>query len=191
MDLADRIITPLDLKEDIERAEKTGDIRMFILYANLYNEYFVNSLHQNHFNVKKYSTCDKCNRMLLPKFKQQVEDLCSLGVIPKEHGHDNIINLIFDLRNELAHNLKADIKELEMRFEESHKPKTEDSTGVIGVFLKQANPWEKIKMSVFATVTNLYHMHEILNSRKPAHTIHYEINPELQQVSIVIKDYTN
>ncbi len=186
----EKIITPSNLKSDLEIAEKSGDLRMIILYANLYNEYFINLLYKFHLQGHKIEVCDKCGKPKVPKFKQKVEKLSTINIVAKEYGHDNLISLIFELRNELAHNLVYNIKELEERFGGAEAdPSMEDETGLITNFLRSASPLEKIKLMVFATVTTLYHKYEQMNGRTPEQTIHFEINPEGTRVQIVIKPY--
>lgn len=187
--MKNELIKPELLQIDLERAESSGDIRMLILYANLYNEYFVNLLYDLSFKEDKFERCKECSKPLVPKFKQQVKKLTVVGVISGENGHDNMINLIFDLRNEIAHNLRLDMSALNKRFDEQHKPHMEDPLGIITKFLKTVTIQEKIKLAVFATVTNLYQEYEKLNKRIPKQTISYRINSEGTAVQIVIEPY--
>lgn len=187
----DKLITPSSLKSDLDRAESSGDIRMLILYSNLYNEYYITILHKYFFGSPKYESCIKCNKLVVPKFIKQVEDLCGINVVSKEDGHDCVINLIFDLRNELAHNLTCTIEEIEKRFEDNEKIVCEDPTNLIKTALNTASMWKKVKLAVFASVTSLYNEHEKINNRIPQETIHYQLDRQTGNIEVVITQLKN
>lgn len=187
--LINLIMTPHDLKTDLEKAEKSKDIRVMLLYVNLYNEYFINLLYKSSVVEGEYDKCIKCQKYNAPKFKQQVDKLAQIGIVASEYSHDTLIKLIFDLRNELAHQLNYDIDELSKRFSEAHWLGLVDDTNLISNFLNQATLWEKVKMAVFATVTTLYQKYETLNNRNPEQSIIFKINPEGTRSEIEIIPY--
>lgn len=185
------IIKPSDLKNDLERAEKLGDKRLLFLYSNLYNEYFVDLLYKTYIKNDEYKKCSNpnCQKFLIPKFKQQVKRLSEISIIDHKNKHDEVIDMIFDIRNELSHQLKYNIYDLEKRFEKIQKDSLIDDTGIITKTLNKMDSWEKIKLSVFAVVTALYKEYEKLNSRKPKQTIEFRIDHDGKMVSVELIEH--
>lgn len=173
-----------DLRNDLRKAEKSGDLRLLILYSNLYNEHFVRLLYEEHVTKDNYIKCNKCSKFLIPKFEQQVDKLAEIGIIDSKNNHDELIKLIFGIRNELSHKLEYNIDELEKRFEKAQNLSLVDNSGLISKFINNATSWEKIKLAVFATVTSLYTKYEESKNRKPNESIRYLINPEGTKVVI-------
>ena len=182
------MIKPSDLKNDLDRAEKCGDKRLLFLYSNLYNEYFVNLLYKEYIANNEYEKCTKCQKFLRPKLKQQVERLSDANIIDGTDNHDKVINLIYDIRNELSHTIEYSITNLEKRFEDIQKESLKDQTGEILNTLNKMDPWDKIKLSVFATVTTMYQEAEKLNDRNPKQTIQFRMAIASGKIWVELKD---
>ena len=98
------------------------------------------------------------------------------------------ISTVCTARNKLAHNLDPDIEVLEKLMKEvieAEKPEN-DTTGLIGRYLDQADLWVKWVPFAFATVFHLYkHLH-MLNGTQAGYSIHMTINPESTQVQSIL-----
>ncbi len=172
----DCIITPKELLDDLKRISSINNIRVLILYLDLYIEYFINAIYEKKIK-NKIKKCDTCDRYIETKFKDKVDKLSNIGLIKKEHKHDEVIKIIYDLRCKLMHNLKPDIKSLENLIEK-HRPDIQEKFPSVSVYWGKTDPWIKAQIMAFPAVTALYQEYENICGRHSDYTIRFLINPQ-------------
>lgn len=178
----DCIITPNELLLDLKRISSIGDVRILILYLDLYIEYFVNAIYR--IKVKdEIRKCNTCGKYIETKFKDKINKLSDIGFIKKEHKHDEIIKIIYDLRCRLIHNLRPDINLLEREIQK-HKPDIQETMPLMSKYWEKVDPWIKIQLMAFPPITALYQEYEKVCERHPEYTIRFLINPEATMVQM-------
>ena len=177
-------ITPNELLNDLKRISSTNDVRILILYLDLYMEYFVNAIYKKKIK-NETEKCNTCSRYIEIKFKDKVDKLSDIGLIKKEHKHDEVIKIIYDLRCKLIHNLQPDFRWLKRKVQE-HKPDIQERIPLISKYWDKTDPWIKIQLMAFPSVTALYQEHEKVCGRDPKYTIRFLINPEATMVKMEI-----
>lgn len=180
-------VRPLDLSNDLKRINSLEDSRIVILYLNLYIEYFVNAICKVKFK-EEVIKCEFCGNYKELKFKEKVSKLTNLGFLNKENKHDEVVYLIYRLRNKLLHNLNPDIEELKSWIQE-HEPDLKEKSPLVTNFLNNASPWVKIQLFAFPAIVKLYEKYEIEIGNKPKQTIIFEINPDGTVIAIKIIEY--
>jgi len=170
------IITPKELMDDLIKISSINDVRILILYLDLYIEYFINAIYKKKAK-DKIQKCNTCGRYIETKFKDKVDKLTDVGFIKKEHKHYEIIKIIYELRCKLIHDLRPDTELLERKIQE-HKPDIQETIPLMNKYWENVNPWIKIQLMAFPSVTRLYQEYEKVCGRHPEYTIRFLINPE-------------
>lgn len=158
-------ITPKELFEDLNYFQSLKDARLLILFLHLYTEHFINEI-------------SKEKRIKKPNIKEKAKELSAKGVIDKELV--DIVDLIYDLRNQLVHNLRPDQKLLE-RWIEDFKPtinlSREDGEDVFSKAINSTNAWGKIQIYTIPAIVNLFKKLREIQKRELDYDIQLEITP--------------
>jgi len=140
-------INPEQLMKDLLYAQQLKDARILILFLHLYTEHFINLLCR-----EKRITCRT--------YREKLQKLSEMNVILKEVV--GIVELVYDLRIELVHNLRPESKLLE-RWIREHKPpiiyESAISPSSIAEFnsaIENANPISKIQLLAIPAIVYLY-----------------------------------
>jgi len=185
------MITPEDLIGDINYARTIEDKRLMFLYFDLYIEHFIHTMYgEIKHKIKHKKTflksiinffCKKSISVASPKTKTNI--LIKHKFI--DEMFSDIILLIFNLRHELIHNLKPNIKMIEKKINQ-HKPPIEDKLGLVKKFLDKASSWDKIQLYAIPTIVHLYQRLKKIRNEKIDYDMRFEINPEASWVQIVL-----
>ena len=163
-------ISPENIVSDLTYAQELKDTRLLILFLHLYVEHFIKQL-------------SKEKRVKEGSLRKNARKLQEIGVFDKDVL--NVIELVYDLRNELIHYLKPDytllerwIKEFIIPFE--YEPHKYNEIQNLAKIIESSGSIIKIQIIGIPVIFNLYK--KLKEIRKEE--IEYEMELKLSTIPI-------